>query len=347
MRRAGRLAARAVLALVLLASLGLTLWSGWRIASDPLLRPLVERAGDDLAAALERALARRATAEAIAARLTALLAEDPPNWTAIDGVQTLALDRGLTLPPDLVAALTAARDDASGFWAGAASCAACAFDATTCSLEQAVGCNLPVALTPAGDVIGLGRGAADWALGNDVDDVEVALSALGLTATVAAPATGGTSLTVKAGTSVIKLARRMALLSPRLLSLVTDTLRAGARADPAPLTALATDLGRLQSSQGAAAALHLLRHVDGPDDARRLADAATALGPRTLGAVEVLGKSRLLRAGLRLSDEAIALAFGLAGLLAALGTAAAGMVQARVLRALGRAATAGPRAVRR
>ncbi len=334
MARGARILARAALALALAVSLGLTLWSVGRIAANPLLRPLVERVGEDLAAALDRALAREATAEAIAARLTALLAEDPPNWTAIDGVQTLALDRGLSLPPDLAAALTAARDKDSGFWAGATSCAACALDATTCSLEQAVGCNLPVALTPAGDLIGLGRGAADWTLGRDVDDVEVALSALGLTATVAAPVSGGTSLTVKAGTTVLKLARRMALLSPRLLSLVTDTLRAGTRADPAPLMAVAADLGRLQSDQGAAAALHLLRHIDGPEDARRLADAARALGPRMVGAVEVLGKSRILRAGLRLTDEAVALTMGLAGLLLSLGTLAAGLVQARALRAL-------------
>ncbi len=346
MRRAGRIAARATLALLTVASLGLMLWSGWRIASDPLLSPLVERTGDDLAAALDRALARGATAEAVAARLRALLEEDPRNWTAIEGVEAVAQDRGLALPPDLGPALAAARDEDSGLVAGALSCAACAVDAATCSLTQAVSCNLPIALTPAGDVIGVTKGGIAWVFGEDVDEIEVALSALGLGATLAAPATGGTSLALKAGTATIKLARRMALLSPRLLALVTDTLRTGSRADPAPLVAVAGDLGRLQSGQGLAPALHLLRHIDGPDDARRLADAATALGPRTVGAVEVLGKSRLLRAGLRLSDEAVALALGLAGFLAAIGSAAGAFLKGWLLRRLARAAAGrpGPRA---
>ena len=206
-------------------------------------------------------------------------------------------------------------------------------DATTCTLRSAVACNLPVALTPAGDVVGLGKGAADWAVGNDVDEVDVALSAIGLGATGAAAVTGGTTLTVKAGTTLLKLARRMKLTSPRLLSLVTDTLRAGTRADAGPLLAVATDLGRLQSSQGLEASLHLLRHIDGPEDARRLADAADALGPRTIGAVELLGKSRILRAGLRLSDEAAALMAGLIGLVTTVATSLVGLLQGRGLRA--------------
>ena len=59
------------------------------------------------------------------------------------------------------------------------------------------------------------------------------------------------------------------------------------------------------------------RHVDDAADARRLARMSEALGPKTLGRIEVLGKARLFRLGLRLSDVARDLFAGLAGLAAA------------------------------
>lgn len=354
MRRAVRWLARAALLALIVISTVTGGWAVLRIAQDPLLRPMIDRSLAEFSAGLEREMAREATPQAVAARLEARLAETPRNWIAIEALEELAAARGILLPPSLTAARNAAWEADSGILTTAGGCLSCMVDAASCSLSQALICNAPVALTPIGDVIGLGRAGVAAVSGDEVDQLDLALSAIGLGATVAVVATGGTSYTLKAGASILKLARKMSLLPPRLLGLITDAARRGIRwdalarldsvTDPArlivpevvaPVAAVAADLGRMGETLGTTRALHLLRYVDGPDDARHIANAAETLGPRTLGTLEVLGKSRFMRAALRWSDEAAALIFGLIGLLGALVAMVAALAQglaARMLR---------------
>jgi len=353
MRRAVRRIARAGLAALLVMSLVTGAWAVVRIAHDPLLRPLIDRGAAEFAAALESELAEAATPQAVADRITALLGESPRNWIAIQAVEEVATARGIALPADLAARRAALWDEDSGIVTVAGACLACTVDASSCSLSQAMICNAPVALTPVGDVIGLGKAGYAAATGGEVDRLDFALSAIGLGATVAVVATGGTSYTLKAGASLLRMARKMSLLPPRLLGLIADAARTGIRwdeaarldtlADPArllvpkaiaPVAAVATDLGRMSDTLGGTRTLHLLRYVDGPDDARHLADAAETLGPRTLGALEILGKSRFMRAALRWSDEAAALVAGFFGTLAALTAALTSTLHGLVLRRL-------------
>ncbi|MBE2277620.1 MAG: hypothetical protein IAE87_15155 [Rhodobacteraceae bacterium] len=350
-RRAARGLARAALVAGLALSVTATGWAGWKIARDPLIRPLVDRSVAGFVAALERETARTATPEAVAVRLSALLDEDPRNWIAIAAVEDVAAERGILLPQALTARRTAAWDADSGVFAVAGGCLVCAWDAAECSLSEALICNAPVTLSPVGDVLGIGRAGLAAATGAEVDQLDLTLSAVGLGATVAAVATGGSSLTLKAGASLLKLARRMSLVPPRLLALILDTARTGIRwdeamrldtlTDPArlidpvavrPLAETASDLGRVAGRLDAATTLHLLRYVDGPEDARRLAVATEAMGPKVVGRLEILGKSRFMRAGLRWSDQAVALVLGFFGLAASLASALAGLVQGRLMR---------------
>lgn len=355
MRRAVRRIARAGLAALLIISVVTGAWAVVRIAHDPLLRPLIDRGAAEFAAALEAEMAAAATPQAVAGRITALLDESPRNWIAIQAVEEVATARGIALPADLAARRAALWDEDSGIVTVAGACLACTVDAAACSLSQALMCNAPVALTPVGDVIGLGKAGYAAATGGEVDQMDFALSAIGLGATVAVVATGGTSYSLKAGASLLRLARKMSLLPPRLLALITDAARRGIRwdeaarldtlADPArilvpevvgPVAAVATDLGRMSDTLGSTRTLHLLRYVDGPDDARHIADAAETLGPRVLGTLEILGKSRFMRAALRWSDEAAALIAGVLGTLATLTAALGAALQSLVLRGLRR-----------
>ena len=357
-----RRAARAGLVALLAVSVLLTGWSALRIWRDPVLRPLIDRSTAEFMAALDREMAAEATPAAISARLTALLAEDPRNWIAIQAVEEVAASRALALTPQDQAARDAAWQADSGLLTVAGACLSCMVDASSCSLSEALICNAPMALTPVGDVIGLGRAGFASVTGGEVDRLDLALSAIGLGATVAVVATGGTSYTLKAGASLLRLARKMSLLPPRLLSLVTDAARHGIRwdkalqwdriTDPArlivpdvvaPVAAVAADLGRINGALDTQSTLHLLRFMDGPDDARRIADATTALGPRAVGTLEILGKSRFMRAALRFSDEAAALIAGIVGLMLSLGMALASLVQSLMLRALRRGLRAAAR----
>jgi hypothetical protein len=183
--------------------------------------------------------------------------------------------------------------------------------------------------------MGITRGGINWVSGADVDEIDVALSSVGLTATALVIVSGGSSVTVKAGASTIKLARRMNLLSSRFLSLIADAARSG---DVARLSDVALDLDQLRSATSMTAALHLLPLVDDANDARRLAKVATILGPRTVAVAEVLGKARLMRLTLRISETAWRLIAGLAGLAVGLASLIGSLLQTLLFRAVRRMA---------
>lgn len=346
-QRACRWLARLLLTALLVCSALSFLWSAQRIASNPLLRPVIERAAQDFAATLEMELARRETGPEIIARLEALLDESPRNWVAIEAVETLAQDLKVALPEQLSQARAAAWEEDSGYLAMAGSCAMCFWDASNCSLSEALICNAPVQMTPIGDLAGLTKAGINAATGNEIDKLDAALSAIGLGATAAGLATGGSSLTLKAGAGFLKMARKMALLSPKLMDFLLDVARRGIRwdealrldslSDPArllrpeivrPAAALASDIGRIGARLDPSETLMMLRHIDGPQDARRLADATSVMGRKAVGTIEVIGKSRFMRAALRMSNEALALVSGLIGTIISLAMALGGMVQA-------------------
>lgn len=343
---------RRLLLLVLAASFAGTALTGARIAADPGLSPLREAGADWIRAETDRLLAETATPEAVAERMTARLDETPRNWLALDALKDLAEERGIPLPDPLRTRFAMSRAADHGVLAQAASCAACAYDPAQCSLSQVMFCQAPIALTPIGDVAGITRAGVAYASGEAVDGVDLALSVVGLGATVAVIASGGSSVVVKAGAGLAKLARKMGRLSPRLVAMATDAVRTGVdwamlpavrsvdelraviRTDAfLPLTATLTDLERLRAATDTTTALHLLPLVDDAADARKLAVAAEALGPKTVGRAEMLGKARLMRATLRLSDTALTLAASLSALFLSL----AGLVGAGASRRLSRA----------
>ncbi|NBE06647.1 hypothetical protein [Paragemmobacter ruber] len=344
------------LTLALVVSLALTLYAGARIWADPALSPYRDAAAREIEATLDRHLADLAPT-AIPDRIAARLAEDPRNWIALDALDALAQERGQTLPPDLRAAFDAARAEDAGFFANAANCAACAYDPAACALSNVFLCHAPIALTPIGDMAAITRGAIAYMAGEAVDRIDVTLAIVGLGATVTVVASGGTSLVAKAGASGLKLARNMGRLSPRLNATLAraatdgvdwmalrragsmDDIAASLRADAfAPVVSIAADLERVRAATDTTTALHLLPLVDDATDATRLARAAEALGPRITARAEVLGKSRLLRATVRLTDTAFALIGGLMGLILSAGVLIANALQTRLYAALRRAA---------
>ncbi|NJM81735.1 MAG: hypothetical protein HC844_03890 [Tabrizicola sp.] len=193
----------------------------------------------------------------------------------------------------------------------------------------------------------------DYATGVEIDRLDLGLSVAGLSATALILATGGTSATLKAGTAIVRLAHGMRLLSPRLLTRLTATLTDGIRwADLpavrslddlpallrtdvlAPVSGIFADLGQTAAAIGAGRTLHLLPLIDDAPDARALARASEALGTRAVSRAEILGKSRLFRATVRLSNTGAELIVGIVGLMASLGAAIAHAIQTAAFRSL-------------
>ncbi|WP_144055652.1 hypothetical protein [Octadecabacter antarcticus] len=273
---------------------------------------------------MTRAMAREVTLVWLLPRIQdTIIAQD---LMQIDVLMGLALDHGVALPPTLVEDISALNIAASGLIARATACSACAVDITTCSTVFQMGaCALPFELTPAGDLNALRRAAGDYLAGDNIDELDFGLAIIGLGATGAVIASGGTSYTIKASTSVLRMARRLgtltAPLTTRLSSLIGDAVQwdrmgdlAALRIGPADVvdSAKLAELGELSGSlrrvadkTSVAEAILLLRHVDTAQEAARLARVSDALGPRTRGAFEVLGNARVFSAAVHISNLAI------------------------------------------
>lgn len=340
------LARAALAALTLATGAGAAL----TLAQNPFAEPVVERGLSEARLALERAMAREVTPDWLVPRLEAALAADETDRIAM--LSALAQKHGVPLAPETWAAVDAALAPA-GLGEQAADCAACAVDIHACDgLGQIGACALPFEMTVAGDLNALRRQAQAALAGEEVDRLETGLALVGVGATVAVLATGGTSYVVKAGATSLRVARRMGALTPgfgRVLAEAADlpvdwaaVLHAAPLAeitDTAKLARLgriAEDLGTVRANTSTAEALVLLRHVDSAEDAARLARLSAVAGPETRATVEVLGKVRAFRALTRVSDLA----------LAAIGLVAAFVVQLGML-ALSLAGRAARRRLRR
>ncbi|WP_083626572.1 hypothetical protein [Rhodovulum sp. ES.010] len=98
------------------------------------------------------------------------------------------------------------------------------------------------------------------------------------------------------------------------------------------------DGGRIGGALGLPATLHLLLHAESARELKRLANVAEAAPKRSVAALEVLGTPRLLRLAAHLSDAALQLIIGLAGLIAAVVGLFGEAVGATLLRRLRRTA---------
>ncbi|MDO9524655.1 MAG: hypothetical protein Q7J57_03805 [Gemmobacter sp.] len=296
----------------------------WGLVKSPFTAPLIDRSAAAVAIVLEREMARTVTADWLIPRLATALADQ--DLARADMLAGLATEHAVVVPD----AMTIARDDLraakSGWLVSAAACGRCALDVMQCdSTPQLASCGLPLEITPVGDLNALRRAGMAALSGNEVDNLEVGLALVGLGATALVLVTGGSSATIKAGATGLRLARRLDVLTPsfgRVLGQMADlpinwgrvapymvgTARLDEVTDTARLArlgAVAGDLGTVARNTSAADALVLLRHVDGPEDAARLARISTSAGPDTGRVMDVLGKGRAFRALVRLSDLAL------------------------------------------
>lgn len=324
---------RRLLALVLAASVALTVMTAARIALSPDLAPWREATAAEISAATDRMLATEATPARLESLILTRLSETPRNWSALAAIKALADERAIPLAPDTQAAYDAAWATDEGLMKQAGDCARCIWDITQCSLSKVLICRAPVDLTFVGDIAGVGRAAANYMSGAEIDDIDLGLSLAGLAATATILVSGGTSATVKAGAGAAKVAHGLGRLSDSVTGMVRVAVKDGVKWDAlpaarstddiynalrweafAPLTETLTGMDHIRAATSTTDTLHLLPLIDTATDARRLGNAAEALGPKLVGRAEVLGKAKLLRATLRATGIAWALVGGIVGM---------------------------------
>ncbi|CUH28099.1 hypothetical protein JSE7799_00799 [Jannaschia seosinensis] len=279
--------------LPLALTLGATVWA---LSSNPFAAPFVERSQAELTLTLERMVRSRADAEWVAAELDKAVQAEDLDRTAM--LVTLARDLDRAVDVSAAKALLEARES---WLAAAKTCAACMAETATCpSLTMLGSCAVPFEMSPLGDLNALRRAGTAWWDEEEIDRLDAGLALVGLGATGAVVLSGGSSLTVKAGAGMLRTARRMGSITPGMARLL-DMNDAAARP---VLRTVAADLGTVRTATSTAATLRLMRLVDTPEDATRLARVAEAAGPRTPRVMAVLGKSRAFRATVRLSRGA-------------------------------------------
>ncbi|SDG00098.1 hypothetical protein [Alloyangia pacifica] len=340
-RRTRRRLARVIRALPLLLSLLLGFWA---LTTNPFAQPFLRASEAEVRQALDAALARTLTPGRLEQEIgTALEADDLDR---IDMLLPVAARVGVLPDAAQSEQIAALREEKDSVWGKVEACGICAADIAECpSLQMLAYCGIPLELTPIGDLNALRRAGGDYFSGADVDEVEVTLATVGLAATGTLALTGGTSATVKAGATALRMGRRLRTLTPSFLDELARLadpamLRrlvsgAGDAADTARLAraeAVAGDVSRVVRNTSMTDGVLLLRHVDSAEDAARLARVSQVAGSETRGVMEVLGKSRTFRALVRLSDHAIATAALLWLAFAQALTALGGWLGTRLLR---------------
>ncbi|MBI1417720.1 MAG: hypothetical protein GC146_10905 [Limimaricola sp.] len=317
---------RALRLLLWVAPFGTTvLFALWTLTQNPFAQPLVARSAVEVQRALDRALAGTVTPDWLRGELAAAL--DSGDYDRVVTLQQIAADQGLAPDAEMQARIDTLTAERTGTWATIQGCAQCMADIATCpSLTLMATCALPLELSPLGDLNTLRREAMNWAAGDDVDRIDVTLAFVGLAATGAIVLSGGTTTSVKIGTTALRLARRLGTLTPRFarelarladiglrpamigawaigrapLDEVVDTVRLGRLAD------VGGDIAKVAGHTSLTDTIVLMRNVDTAEDAAKLAKTATAMGPKTRRVIAVLGKNRVFRALVRLSHLTIA-----------------------------------------
>ena len=321
------------------------------LAQHPFAEPWVERTAAGARLALDRALGERLTPGWVAAELDAAVESEDLDRAEL--LLELVESRRIPVSERAIAGAREFVDRQNQPLARMRRCSACLMDAADCRTPSMLfACNIPVELTVVGDVRALWEAGADAAAGRQVDRIDVALAAAGIGATALVPLTGGTSLTVKAGATTLRVARKMGVLGKGIVRALADAANApfrwnrlGEFASTGRLDAvtdarrfrrlarIADDFGTVGKHAGPVETIFLLKHVETAKDAAVLARVSRIAGGKTRKTIEVLGLVRAARALVRLSD----LAWTALGLLAALAARMLALLSPLCLRPLRRA----------
>jgi hypothetical protein len=316
MRRLARL-------ILLATTLATAAASAWTLSQNPFTTPIVARSTQAAKSALDRALAGQVDSAWLISHVQTALDEE--DLDALELYLDLAQDADISLPAELMVRASILIDAQSGVLSRARGCANCALDITSCQrLSDIAICAIPVEMTPIGDLNALRHAGVDWINRDQVDRLDVGLAVAGLGATGLAIGTGGTSLSLKAGASLLRLARKLDALTPKFSQSVLGLVDTAVDWPKVPeyligqvplnqisdaeklaeLGGLARNLDLVRANTSTAEALVLMRYVDTRADAANLALLSTVQGTRTRHTLAALGKSRSFRLLHRLSDLA-------------------------------------------
>ena len=339
-----------------LISSALITWSSLQIIGSRGGQFLVARSVSEISGAYTKLVNRELSQKALEQRIQQELSADDRNWTLLQSLREIADHQDFELSQQTEELWAAVSSEDHSLLNASKDCMQCMWNSEACVSSAAMICGLALNFTPIGDVAGLTRASVALATGEDVDEIDVALSAVGIgaTAMVFSPAVVA-GVPTKIGAGLLKFAN----LSGNIPLPILRTLRTAAKegvdwaklrtsksaADVSrslrpqaitPIRESAESVATINSNTGANQALYLLRSADSVADLKQLARATDALGSKTSGYIALFGKSKILRLTLRLADEVYYLLAGISGFFISTFTGLFQFVLGRALRRIDR-----------
>lgn len=332
------------------------MWSSLQIIGSRGGQFLVERSVSEISAAYTKLVNRELSQKALEQRIQQELSADDRNWTLLQSLREIADQQDYKLSEQTEDLWAIAYTEDHSLMNASTDCLQCMWNSEACDSSSAMACGLALNFTPIGDVAGLARASVAFSKGEEVDEIDVAFSAVGIGASVmafspAAPA----AVPTKIGAGFLKFAN----LSGKIPMPILKALRSAAKdgvdwsklkasknaADVnkslrlqaiGPIRESAESMGSIRSNVGSIQALYLLQSANSVAELKRLARATDALGSKTSGYIALFGKSKILRLTLRLADEVYYLLTGISGLFISTFTGLFQFVLGRALRRIDR-----------
>lgn len=177
-------------------------------------------------------------------------------------------------------------------------------------------------LTVVGDVRDIGQEGTKMVKGEEYSQFILGLSVVGLAATTATVASGGTALPARIGVSILKVAKKAGSLTADFTRYLTRALNEAVNFEKlrgtlksvdlantsatrravteyaegismARITPALGEIATLQKAVGPAESVRLLKYVDNGDDLARITKMSGKLGSKTRGIAEITGKTSL------------------------------------------------------
>lgn len=328
---------RVVLRVFLFCSLSFTAWNIFQLVTSNGGRLLVSYAKAEISVRLISFTSTSVSQKTIEEKIISEVAEDDRDWIVIESLRVIAKNNGYDLSSELTENLELAYDIDHSILKTTKECGLCAWDIGNCDFSISMACGMTVSVTPIGDLIGISRAGLAYSQGEPVDRIDVLLSTVGLGATALALTTGGSSLSVKVGAGFLRFAHRAGSIPAPIarslrnaadngidwsnLSSVrnVDDLFSVVRPDAIrPVTEAAMKLFHVVGKTSPRQGLYLFKGSESLAELKQISAVTDVLEDQTVGYFKLLGKSRVLRATLRIADEVYAIILGVLGVISSI-----------------------------
>lgn len=316
-------------------------WNAWQISETRGGQIFVDRGLENISRAYSDFAYSELTQSRLENRILRELKSENSNWGLLQSLRDIADHQGYLLSIEVIDVWSVAYSQDHSLIKSSKECLQCMWNTQSCDGSIALICGLTLEITPIGDVTGLARAGISYTTGDDVDEIDAVLSAVGLGATALTVSSWGTTspvtLPTKVGAATLKFANLTNGIPKSLSNVfrraaadgidwaklgisrtIGDVRKAVNAKALSPVIESVNAFGEILTNMNTEQALMLLKATENVSELKQMSKASEVLQSKTAGFVDLFGKKKVLRLTLRLADE---IYYMLASLLGLIGSA--------------------------